>query len=880
MEPRLSRKEPVRSIVRVAVAVSLAGALAGVVALGAHDTLPAAQASTAAPALTLVWKQPISDGGGSSSINSSSPNQAELTGGPSVVVGDSSGHVYAYHLATGSSVPGWPKDVGAAVTSTPSMVETTPGSTVDTVLVGTGNFASGCVGGYQWLYPDGAQELVKATNPVYDTKCAANGVQASMAVGTLQGQIATVAGSLGQETYAMNAASRAVLSGFPWFQGDTNYDTPAIGHVLGTGANQIVEGGASTAGVAYGKTYTDGGHIRILTSAGGLVCEDTTDESIDSSPAVGPFLGGGATGIVAGTGPTYPDAAQRDDVIAVGTACNQVWADKLAGTTGFSSPALADVLGNGQLQVIATTKTGGVYALDGVNGAVLWHTQLRYGIAGSPVTMALATGHQDVVVASVAGIDILTGTDGALLVKTVTTTTSFENSPLITVDANGTIGITLAGHQASGSIVYHYEVRTSSAVRVEGTDTWPQFHHDPQLTGDVATPIDAPAPPFATYTRISGQTSDATAAAELEHQFTFATGACPGTTGTRPVVLATDATYPDALSSGYLASSLGTGTLLTPAGSLSTVTMTAIHKEGITKVFLAGGSEAVSTAVIARLEATTADECGGAAALPGTQKIEVKRIWGTTAYTTAEKIAETPSSSDVGSVSVAGAYSGSSGDGGTGRYNDSDGAASNVPSSATALPTAIVATGKTYQDAESASTMAYAEHFPILLTTPAALSPQVSSALDDLRIKQVIVMGGPDAVSDSVASSLESLGLSVLRIAGETASATSVELAEFETAARPYGLGWTGTGAVTVARGDYFTDGLAGAVVAADGPTAASPEPLVLTPSPTTVGTPLAGFLRTAGATGIGGKKVTHFVILGGTLAITQATIDEMGADL
>lgn len=170
----------------------------------------------------------------------------------------------------------------------------------------------------------------------------------------------------------MNAASRAVLPGFPWFQADSNFATPAIGHVEGTSANQIVEGGASSAGKAYGKTYTDGGHIRILTASGGLVCEDTTNESINSSPAVGPFLSGGATGIVAGTGPTYPSASQHDDVIAVNASCGQVWSDKLAGTTGYESPALADVLGNGQLQVVATTRTGGgVRARRGHGGAAL-----------------------------------------------------------------------------------------------------------------------------------------------------------------------------------------------------------------------------------------------------------------------------------------------------------------------------------------------------------------------------------------------------------------------------------------------------------------------------------------------------------------------------
>ncbi|MDA8312171.1 MAG: cell wall-binding repeat-containing protein [Actinomycetota bacterium] len=345
-------------------------------------------------------------------------------------------------------------------------------------------------------------------------------------------------------------------------------------------------------------------------------------------------------------------------------------------------------------------------------------------------------------------------------------------------------------------------------------------------------------------------------------------------------MLATDKTYADALASGYLARSLGTGTLLTPPTSLSAPTRTAIHEEGITKVYVVGGPLAVSTAVVDQLESTVADECGGASALPGTVKIVVTRIAGPTQYDTAEKIAEMPTASSVGAASFAGAYTGANASGGKGRYNVTSGLASSAPASATALPTAIVATGRGFQDAESASTMAYAERFPILLTTPSTLSPQVIAGIKTLGIKQVIVIGGPLAVSNSVASTLEGLGVSVLRIAGQTYSGTSTELAAFETAASNGGLGWTGTGSLAIARGNGFTDGLSGAVVAADGPTASSPEPLVLTLSPTTAGSALGTFLHTAGTTGIGGTKVSHFTILGGPYAITQTTINSMGADL
>ncbi|MHB1920318.1 MAG: cell wall-binding repeat-containing protein [Acidimicrobiales bacterium] len=368
------------------------------------------------------------------------------------------------------------------------------------------------------------------------------------------------------------------------------------------------------------------------------------------------------------------------------------------------------------------------------------------------------------------------------------------------------------------------------------------------------------------FIRISGPTADATAAAELEHQFTYKAGDCPGTASTRPVILATDANYPDALASAYLARYLGTGVLLTPTASLSPATLTAIHEEGITKVYVVGGPLAISTAVVNELKSTPTDGCGGSSTTVG--DVQVTRIAGTTQYTTAEKIAEAPPSSDVGTASFTGAYAGS--------YNDTTGHGSSAPSTRTALRTAVVATGKGYQDAESASTMAYDESFPILLTTPSRLSPQVSSAISVLGIRQIVVMGGTLAISNAVVTELESLGVSVLRVAGRTYSGTSVELAKFETAPSPDGLGWTGTSSLTIARGNGFTDGLAGAVVSADGPSCTAPQPLVLTLNPTSAGSALAGFLHTAGTTGIGGARVDTFTVLGGVDAVATATVTTM----
>jgi putative cell wall-binding protein len=389
--------------------------------------------------------------------------------------------------------------------------------------------------------------------------------------------------------------------------------------------------------------------------------------------------------------------------------------------------------------------------------------------------------------------------------------------------------------------------------------------------------------------RVYGATPDATAAAELEHQFDAQGTACPGRPGARPVVLATDADYADALTSAYLASSLSTGELLTPTASLPAVTLNAIRLEGITQVYIVGGPLAVSPAVASELESTLAYSCGGTTLLTsdGPVHIEVVRIAGATEYDTAQWVAEYPAASNVGSLGVAGAFAGTDRTGGTGRYNDTAGNASPQPRTSSTLPTAIVATGRTFQDAESASVLSYADRLPILLTTPTSLSPQVASVITSLGIKQVVVMGGQLAITDRVVSSLESLDVSVLRIAGQDATDTAVQLADFEMASKPghLGAGWTGNGELTVARGDYFTDGLAGAIVAAGGGRTHThqPEPLLLCENPTTVGPYLSAFLSEAGHRGIDGNladRVTSLTILGGPQAVSQSAVATMTDDL
>ena len=203
---------------------------------------------------------------------------------------------------------------------------------------------------------------------------------------------------------------------------------------------------------------------------------------------MGRFLSGGAEGIVVGTGNFYPSASSTNDLLAVDSNCNLQWYTKLDGLTS-SSPALADVAGNGQLEVVEGTNinnsSGSLWVLNGTNGSPIWHTAVTGAVIGSVVTADLTgNGYQDILVPTTGGVQVYDGQSHAL-VTNLGAGTGFQNSPLVTRDPNGTIGITIAGYNANNQgVVTHYEIAGSNGARVDEHGSWPMFHHDPQLSGN------------------------------------------------------------------------------------------------------------------------------------------------------------------------------------------------------------------------------------------------------------------------------------------------------------------------------------------------------------------------------------------------------------
>lgn len=167
--------------------------------------------------------------------------------------------------------------------------------------------------------------------------------------------------------------------------------------------------------------------------------------------------------------------------------------------------------------------------------------------------------------------------------------------------------------------------------------------------------------------------------------------------------------------------------------------------------------------------------------------------------------------------------------------------------------TVYVATGERFPDAIAVGAVAASENAPILLTARNHLPTATATEIQRLSPSEVVIIGGPSAVSDEVADLLEALAPSVTRLAG---------IDRYETAVAISSSNYDpGVETVHVVTGESFVDGLAA------GPAARGP--ILLVPStgiPATVSAELARL------------DPTEIVIVGGEAAVSSETAEALAA--
>jgi uncharacterized repeat protein (TIGR02543 family) len=191
-------------------------------------------------------------------------------------------------------------------------------------------------------------------------------------------------------------------------------------------------------------------------------------------------------------------------------------------------------------------------------------------------------------------------------------------------------------------------------------------------------------------------------------------------------VLATGMNFPDALAAGPLAVQEGAPVLLTQTNSIPQSTLDELIRLNVKKVIIMGGED-----VVAPAEANMLAGMG----------ISVERISGIDRYGTAVE------------------------------------AAKKVRAKSGVMDKIVIATGLNFPDALCIGSYASKEGIPILLTAADTLTDTTKAAITEFGIKQAVIAGGDDVVSQNVVNQLTAMGITVTRSSGDTRYGTSVDIA-------------------------------------------------------------------------------------------------------
>lgn len=270
--------------------------------------------------------------------------------------------------------------------------------------------------------------------------------------------------------------------------------------------------------------------------------------------------------------------------------------------------------------------------------------------------------------------------------------------------------------------------------------------------------------------------------------------------GADTVLLARADSFADSLAGVSLAYQLDAPILLTAPNALIASTADEIRRLGAKRVIILGGYGAVSADVEAAL---------------GEIVSTVDRLGGANRYETAKLVAE--------ELAKGGAFD-----------------------------TAFIAVGTDFPDALAVASYAALQGFPILLTESASIPAATSEALNELGVKNTIIVGGTGVISADVMNLLPN----PVRIAGTNRYTTALTLAEEYLP--------EGTKHIYLATGLSFPDALAGSVLAAKGQSG-----IILLPGNQAK---LPGYL----ADFINAKGIELITIFGGNSAVSQGIKDDL----
>ncbi|CAN5593765.1 hypothetical protein BH10ACT1_BH10ACT1_34190 [soil metagenome] len=484
--------------IRITAGLAVAGLLAGISSAAPSSAVPdAPRAAAAFTPFTQSWSKPVTNG---RNISSSSPVVVANGGNPYVIAGDLGGNLRGFRLRDGAVVNGW-RSVNAGFEVKAPL--STDGSSVYVPVAqdGKDNLPQ-----YKRYAADGS--LQWQSRPGFVGPSSGGFLLSGLALTQVGGKWRGFGGSSGHWVYGIDGATGKQSWSFR--NAESTMATPAIANLYGSGSAQVIFSNDKSRGdVAGGK---NGGHLRIFTSDGKQIC--SADQLVDgdtykssgynnSSPAVAE-IGGRPLIVFGSTGPVQTGAG-GNQIVAYDGACGYRWASAALAGQAAPSPTFADVLGTGTPQVIEMVSIQDsavgqpnrryprVYVLDAATGRTLRDSGMAFRQYGANIGFSPASsvatadvngdGRQDLFVPGATMVVWDAQTSSVL--QAFSTGGAIQNTPVITAEPGGGLRVTWAGYSGnngngtSGGFVRSFTSPTGSL----GARGWPQFGHDPQLTG-------------------------------------------------------------------------------------------------------------------------------------------------------------------------------------------------------------------------------------------------------------------------------------------------------------------------------------------------------------------------------------------------------------
>ena len=451
-------------------------------------------------AAAAVWaQQPISPplrpgfpvtlpGSGPVQVSQPAVGDLDNDGRKEIVVGTHGRQLWVLN-ADGSVRPGWPQTLPAEVAGAPA-IGLIDGDQFPDIAVGfKGTMDPTGKGGVRAYRRDGSLiwERLTATDEGED------GVYSSPAIGNVDGigGNEVVFGSFDFRIYVVRSDG-SDLPGWPKKLRDTIWSSPALFDLDGDGKLEIIIG-VDTHLEGPPFNTPNGGALYVFRYDGSIFpgFPKFIDQTMMSSPAVGDIDGDGHPEIVVGGGVYYSGNVGRQ-VYAWHCDGSPVagWPVTVEGQV-FDSPALADLEGNGRLDVVISDANANVYAFRG-DGSQIFKTKPKsfFGTSPNAATPVVADitgdGVPEILVAVNTEIAVLSATgvqltddgshDGR---KSYYTETAPAGAVVTSLDNNGRIDVIAASgtpfpQPVSGKVY----VWTPAAVGPVPAP-WPAFRQDP-----------------------------------------------------------------------------------------------------------------------------------------------------------------------------------------------------------------------------------------------------------------------------------------------------------------------------------------------------------------------------------------------------------------